>query len=207
MPLINFSDIVVPTGSDEEMVFHTFRGYLAAVCNWTSALYPHPDGLLAGVADAVSARPWRARTRAGRTLTARGAEILRNGWATEVLLNSPRVLGGDDLVAFANLWAPVQAYYAVFEAFSALAMTVTGSRPLRTHAALLGWAATQVAHPASPFVVSWTARVGGPPGRPHLRRLRGRHARPPHQQPDRAPCCQRTVSARPRPAHHEARAD
>ena len=164
MPLINFSDIVVPTGSDEEMVFHTFRGYLAAVCNWTSALYPHPDGLLAGVADAVSGRPWRARTRAGRTLTARGAEILRNGWATEVLLNSPRVLGGDDLVAFANLWAPVQAYYAVFEAFSALAMTVTGSRPLRTHAALLGWAATQVAHPASPFVVPWTARVGGPLG-------------------------------------------
>jgi hypothetical protein len=164
MPIIDLSTVVMPTGSDEEMVFHTFRGYLAAVCNWTRALYPHADGPLAGVAEAVNARPWRARTRAGRTLTARGAEILRNGWATEVLLNSPRVLGGDDLVAFANLWAPVQAYYAVFEAFSALAMTATGSRPPKTHAALLTWAATQVAHPASPFVVPWTARVGGPPG-------------------------------------------
>ncbi len=161
---IDLSNIVMPTGSDEEMVFHTFRGYLEAVCNWTTDLYPHTDGLVAGVAGAVNARPWRARTRAGRTLTARGAEILRNGWATEVLLNAPRVLGGDDLVAFANLWAPVQAYYAVFNAFTAMAMTATGSKPPKTHAALLTWAATQVAHPASPFVVPWTARVGGPPG-------------------------------------------
>lgn len=163
VPTFDLSDIVMPTGSDEEMVFHTFRGYLSAVCNWTGDLYPHPDGTLAGVAQAVKTQGWRTRTQAGRTLTRRGAEIMRNGWATEVLLNSPRVLGGDDLVAFANLWAPVQSYYALFNAFSAMAMTATGSRPPRSHAALLTWAATQVAHPASPFVTPWTARVGGPP--------------------------------------------
>ncbi len=160
---IDLSSIVMPTGSDEEMVFHTFRGYLAAICNWTEALYPHPDGTMAGVADAVKAKPWRSRVSRGRVLTARGAEILRNGWATEILLNSPRALGGDDLVSFANLWGPVQSYYTVFNAFTAMAMTVTGSKPPKTHAALLTWAANQVAHPASPFVVPWTARVGGPP--------------------------------------------
>jgi hypothetical protein len=159
----DLSSVVMPTGSDEEMIFHTFRGYLAAVCNWTAALYPHPDGTLAGVADAVKAKPWRARVPRGRVLTARGAEILRNGWATEILLNSPRALGGDDLVSFANLWGPVQSYYAVFNAFTAMAMTVTGSKPPKTHGALLTWAASQVAHPASPFIVPWTARVGGPP--------------------------------------------
>lgn len=153
-----------PRGSDDELAFHTFRGYLGAVCDWSGALYPHADGNLAGVAGAVKAKPWRARTQGGRVLTARGAEILRNGWATEELLNSPRALGGDDLVAFANLWAPVQGYYAVFNAFTALAMTLTGSRPPKTHATLLTFAATHAAHPASPFVVPWAARVGGPPG-------------------------------------------
>lgn len=161
---IDLSKIVMPTGSDEEMVFHTFRGYLESVCNWTSALYPSPAGLLEGVANAVNDRPWRARTPTGRSLTPRGAETLRNGWATEILLNSPRVLGGDDLVAFANLWAPVQAYYAIFEVLTALAMTVSSSRPPRTHAALLTWAASQLDLPGSPFVVPWTARVAGPPG-------------------------------------------
>lgn len=95
-PIINLSAIVMPTGSDEEMVFHTFRGYLEAICMWSTSLYPHEDGLVIGVATAVSAGAWRTRTRTGKTLTARGAEILRNGWATEVLLNAPRVIGGDD---------------------------------------------------------------------------------------------------------------
>jgi hypothetical protein len=160
MPIVN---LVLPTGSADEMVFQTFRGYLEAVCNWASSLYPHPGGLLPGVAGAVQAGHWRARTQGGRALTSRASEILRNGWATEVLLNSPRVLGGDDLVAFANLWAPVQAYYAVFNAFSAMAMTLTGSAPPKSHAALLNWAAIQIAHPGSPFVVPWTARVHGAP--------------------------------------------
>ncbi len=47
---IDLRSIVMPTGSDEEMVFHTFRGYLEAVCNWTADLYPHAGGTMAGVA-------------------------------------------------------------------------------------------------------------------------------------------------------------
>ena len=155
----------LPTGSDEEMVFTTFRGYLSAICNWTRSLYPHRDGLVPGVAAAVKAQPWKARTPArSRVLSRRGAELLRNGWATEVLLNSPRVLGGGDLIGFANLWAPVQAYYAIFEALSALVMTTSSSKPPKTHAALLQWAGSTLARPGSPFVVPWTARVLGAPG-------------------------------------------
>lgn len=54
--MIDLSDIRMPTGSAEEMAFHTFRNYLEATCAWARDLYPHPDGLLAGVADAVTAR-------------------------------------------------------------------------------------------------------------------------------------------------------
>ena len=97
-----------PLASDETMAFHTFSGYVQAVCAWATALYPHPDGMVAGVADAVKARPWRATTPTGKVLSPRAGQILRNGWATEVLLNARRALGGGALVSFANLWAPVQ---------------------------------------------------------------------------------------------------
>ena len=152
--------ISLPTSSDEEMAFQTFRGYLEAVCRCTTTWNPHVGGLVAGVAAAVHSGGWMGRAPRGRALSARAAEVLRNGWATEVLLNSPRVLGGADLVAFANLWAPVQAYYAVFNSFTAMAMVVTGGSP-KTHASLLKWAATEVGKPGSPFVAPWTARVGG----------------------------------------------
>lgn len=160
---IDLSSIRMPTGSNEEMAFHTFSGYVEAVCSWATALYPHPGGMVAGVADAVKARPWRSTALTGRALSPRAGQILRNGWATEVLLNAPRALGGGELVSFANLWAPVQAYYAVFNSFTSLAHVVT-TNPPETHAKLLNWAANAAAHPSTPFVVPWTARVGGAPG-------------------------------------------
>jgi hypothetical protein len=87
--------------------------------------------------------------------------MLRNAWATEVLLNAPRTLG-DDLVTFANLWTPVPGYYAVFNSISALSHVVMAKPPHR-HARLLSWAATTAASPRSPFPPPWTASVGGCP--------------------------------------------
>lgn len=161
---IDLTAVYLPTGSREEMVFHTFRGYAEAICNWTDDLCPHQDGVLAGVAQAVKAQPWAAKHQQRRALTTRVGEVLRNGWATEVMLAAPRALGGDELAAFANLWAPVQAYYAVFNAFTAMAMVLTGGSGPKTHAALLTWAALEVARPGTPFIPPWTARVGGAPG-------------------------------------------
>lgn len=128
LPLItiDLSSIRMPTGSAEEMAFHTFRNYLEATCAWASDPYSHPDGLLAGVADAVKARPWHSQPAGTKTLSPRAGQMLRNAWATEVLLNAPRTLG-DDLVTFANLWTPVQAYYAVFNGITALSHVVTAN--------------------------------------------------------------------------------
>lgn len=58
---------------------------------------------------------------------------------------------------------PVQAYYAIFEALTALAMTVGGSSPPKTHQAMLQWAGSRLPEPSSPFVEPWTARVLGSP--------------------------------------------
>lgn len=164
MPILtlDLSNIRMPTGSAEEMAFQTFRNYLEATCAWASDLHPHPDGLLAGVADAVKTRPWRTQPAGTKALSGRAGQLLRNAWATEVLLNAPRTLG-DDLVTFANLWTPVQAYYAVFNGITALSHVVTANPP-HGHVRLLSWAATAAGSPQSPFVTPWTARVGGAPG-------------------------------------------
>jgi hypothetical protein len=147
------------------MTFRTYLGYLSAICAWTDALYPHAAGTLAGVADAVKARRWRGTIPTGRrTLSPRARQFLRNGWATEIMLVSPRVIGDPSMMAFANHWATVQAYYAVFEAFQALVLAMGLAKPPKTHAALLHWASEQVAHPASPFVVPWTMRALGASG-------------------------------------------
>jgi hypothetical protein len=152
-----------PIATDETLAFHTFSNYVQAVCAWTSDLYPHPDCLVAGVAAAVKAGTWRRTTMAGRTISARAGVILRNGWATEVLLNAPRTLGGGALVSFANLWAPVQAYYAVFNSFTAMAHVLSAAPPT-THVKVLNWAAAAAGQASMPFVSPWTARVGGAPG-------------------------------------------
>lgn len=88
------------------LVFQTFRSYLEAFCIWSRDLHPHQDGLVPGVAAAVKARPWSTSVPSGRQgLSDRAGELLRNAWATEVLLNARRILGSRDLIGFANLWA------------------------------------------------------------------------------------------------------
>lgn len=162
--IIDLSEIRFPTGSDEEMAFQTFRSYLEAFCTWSRDLHPHEDGLVPGVAGAVKARPWApAVPREVKELSERAGELLRNAWATEVLLNAPRILGSRDLIGFANLWAPVQAYYAIFGALTALAMTAGSSSPPKTHQAMLQWAGSRLPEANSPFVEPWTARVLGSP--------------------------------------------
>lgn len=123
-----------------------------------------PGGsLLDGVAAAVKAGSWTGSTPRGAPLPVRAGEFLRNAWGTEVLLNAPRVIGGADLITFANHWAVVQAYYSVFEGFNAL-LHVSHPTPPRTHSTLLRWAANQVGTRGSPFVEPWTWRVSGPIG-------------------------------------------
>ena len=149
-------------GTDEERVFQTFRNYLEAICQWIEDLYPHPAGVASGLSLAVKSQAWRTTTPPGqKKLTKRAGEVLRNAWATEVLLNSPRLLGNDELIAFSNLWAPVQGYYAVFHAICALEMIQSGGVGLSNHHAVLEIASSRVASGGSPFVVPWTARVLG----------------------------------------------
>lgn len=143
------------------MAFRTFTNYMQAFRNWALDLYPHPGGLLPGVAGAVKAQPWHRNRRPGcATLHPKAAQALRLAWGTELCLNVPPVVGGD-LVTVGNLWAPAQAYYAAYHAVRAMQMTVTASDGPSTHQGFLRVASHEIASPSTPFVVPWTARAGG----------------------------------------------
>ena len=148
-------------GEDLDFAFRTYHGYLEATRRSIAASCPSRSSLLDGVAVAVKAGRWTTLTPRGATLPPRSAQYLRNAWGTEVLLNAPRVIGGADLISFANHWAVVQAYYAVFDALNAL-LVVGHPNPPRTHTTLLRWAANEVGSPRSPFVAPWTWRSSGP---------------------------------------------
>lgn len=157
----NLIDIRLPTGSDEEMAFRTFTNYLQAFRNWAVACYPHEQGLVAGLADEIKARPWRTRTTAGSArLGPSAARALRIAWGTELCLSVPSVVGGD-AVSIGNLWAPAQAYYAAYHAIRAMEMVTSQGDGPATHAAVLRVASAEVAKPTTPFVVPWTARALG----------------------------------------------
>jgi hypothetical protein len=65
--------------ADAQMAFRTYRSYLEAVCAWATSVYPHPDGMLAGLSGAVRAQRWRATNApGGRQMLPRPGQILRN---------------------------------------------------------------------------------------------------------------------------------
>lgn len=155
--------IVLPAypGEDLDFAFRTYRGYLESVRRSIASNCPSSRDFLDGVAAQVKAGRWTTLVPSGSVLPPRSAQLLRNAWGTEVLLNAPRVIGGADLISFANHWAVVQAYYAVFDGLNAL-LVVGHPNPPRTHTTLLRWAATEVGTTRSPFVAPWTWRTSGP---------------------------------------------
>jgi hypothetical protein len=155
--------IVLPAypGEDLDFAFRTYHGYLEAARRSIAASCPSSGAFLEGVAAHVKGGRWTTLVPRGSALPPRSAQLLRNAWGTEVLLNAPRVIGGADLISFANHWAVVQAYYAVFDGLNAL-LVVGHPNPPRTHTTLLRWAATEVGNARSPFVAPWTWRTSGP---------------------------------------------
>ncbi len=67
---------------------------------------------------------------------------LRSAWSTELLMTSVRALDLGDVVRYANVWAPVQSYYAVFAAL--LAWYVASGSKATSHTAVLNSIGTEM---------------------------------------------------------------
>lgn len=131
--------------SDPTAAFQAHSNYLRAFAVLISSnyvpgknpLFRHTKEVLEGVAQTVQASPTFLRLQSQPSGLDHAAlrSALRNAWGTELLLASTAQFGDNELIAAANNWAVVQAYYACFHSVQALAVARGQVRP-KTHAKL-----------------------------------------------------------------------
>lgn len=96
----------------------------------------------------------------------RAEVMMRNAWFTEEQLCQAARVGGEELVCFANHWAPVQAYYCLYLAWRCY-ITVSGDTVEETHRGTLNHIGQVLHSPRQAlFLPPWNANLTGNPETP-----------------------------------------
>ena len=105
-----------PTAKEEELTrrFTVNKNYLQAIALFLTRTYGRGAAMFGGLHAAVSARRQYHRIQRAQMPLGDVRKYLTLGWASEIQLNLPAAVGNETVVAYANAWAPVHAYYAVF---------------------------------------------------------------------------------------------
>lgn len=127
---------VPPEPTQDELGFATFHHYVSSVSTLIDESGVPRSRLVQTIAGGATFQRIQRNTTPDLALVRRR---LRNAWSTEIVLGLPRQLGGG-LVRYANHWAPVQAYYALYLALHAF-HAAAGRDPVTDHAAMLAAAA------------------------------------------------------------------
>lgn len=127
---------VPPPPTQDELGFATFYHYVSSIATLVDESAVPRSRLVQAIAAGSTFQRINRNTAANLQLVRRR---LRNAWSTEIVLGLPRQLGGG-LVRYANHWAPVQAYYAVYLALHAF-HAAAGRSPVTDHTAMLAAAA------------------------------------------------------------------
>jgi hypothetical protein len=109
-------EINLPTPEEEELLrrFTVNRNYLQAVAGFISTKYGLQEKLYEGLRAAVAAMPAYQRIQRGTADQEEVRRFLTLAWTSEIQLHLPAIMGNDPMLEFANTWAPVHAYYAVY---------------------------------------------------------------------------------------------
>jgi hypothetical protein len=106
----------LPTDEEEDLLrrFTVNRSYLQAIAGFITTTYGWREKLYAGLRSTVEAMPayQRIQRREGDLEEIR--RFLTLAWTSEIQLHLPAIMGNSSVLAFANTWAPVHAYYAVY---------------------------------------------------------------------------------------------
>lgn len=105
-----------PTDEEEDLRrrFTVNRNYLQAVAGFINGVYGHREKLYEGLRKAVEAMPQYRRIQRAQADVVEVRRFLTLAWTSEIQLHLPAILGNPSMLAFANTWAPVHAYYAVY---------------------------------------------------------------------------------------------
>jgi hypothetical protein len=113
MPVITYN---LPSAEEEELIrrFTVNRNYLRAISRFLSETYGRGGAMFGGLQTAAAANPRYHRIQRVSMPLQEVRRYLTLGWASEIQLGLPATLGNDSIVAYANAWAPVHAYYTAF---------------------------------------------------------------------------------------------
>jgi len=120
VPVITFD---LPSDAEEELVrrFTVNRHYLMSMRNFLADRHGHTDeDRYAGLRSLVLAHPPFEKVRGGGSIDQEAVRrCMRVAWTSEVQLHLPGIMGAISVLGFANAWAPVHAYYALYGALQA----------------------------------------------------------------------------------------
>jgi hypothetical protein len=105
-----------PTEEEEDLLrrFTVNRNYLQAVAGFITTTYGRREELYAGLRTTVETMPPYQRIQRGQADLDEVRRFLTLAWTSEIQLHLPAIMGNASMLAFANTWAPVHAYYAVY---------------------------------------------------------------------------------------------
>ena len=108
--------VKLPTDEEEDLLrrFMVNRNYLQAVREFISTTYGRREKLYDGLRAAVGAMPQYQKIQRGHADLDEVRRYLMLAWTSEIQLHLPAIMGNTSMLAFANTWAPVHAYYAVY---------------------------------------------------------------------------------------------
>lgn len=106
----------LPTDEELELVrrFTVNRNYLQSIAGFLTGTYGHREQLYSGLKTTLDSYPSYTRINRGNADMSEVRRFLTLAWASEIQLHLPALMGNTAMLGFANAWAPVHAYYAVF---------------------------------------------------------------------------------------------
>jgi hypothetical protein len=109
-------DINLPTDDEEELLrrFTVNRNYLQAAAGFITTVCGQREKLYEGLRTTVEGMPVYQRIQRGTVNLEEVRRFLTLAWTSEIQLHLPAIMRNDSMLAFANTWAPVHAYYAVY---------------------------------------------------------------------------------------------
>lgn len=135
-----------PTDEEEELIrrFTVNKNYLQALSGFLRRTYGKGDLLYDGLKKTVDAHPPYARIARATNPLDDVRRYLLLGWTSEIQLHLPELMGFDAMVSYANAWAPVHAYYAVYGGLQAWFAADGQSGNAGDHTAALSVVANQI---------------------------------------------------------------
>ncbi|MBJ7331452.1 MAG: hypothetical protein JHC95_16285 [Solirubrobacteraceae bacterium] len=114
--------VTFPTDEEEDLQrrFTVNKNYLQAVSGFITTTYGRREKLYAGLRATVEAMPQHQKIQRDPNVDLDEVRrYLTLAWTSEIQLHLPAIMGTTGMLAFANTWAPVHAYYAVYGSLQA----------------------------------------------------------------------------------------